>query len=101
MSEFWKWVRRWWPGIIPLALLWAVAAWTSMVPIEQELTARANAALKDAVLDKTQIEVSGRDVFLSADAFSEEGRHSAVDKVATVPGVRLVQDETQLISEAK
>jgi OOP family OmpA-OmpF porin len=101
MSEFWKWVRRWWPGTIPLALLWAVAAWTSMVPIEQELTAHADAALKDAVLDKTQITVSGRDVLLLANAFSQEGRHSAVDKVASVPGVRLVQDETQLVSEAR
>jgi OOP family OmpA-OmpF porin len=101
MKDFGKWMRRWWPGLIPLALLWAVAAWTSMVPMEQELTARAGAALKDTVLDKTQIETSGRDVSLSADAFSEEGRRSAVDKIAAVPGVRLVQDGTQLISEAK
>jgi hypothetical protein len=43
MKDFGKWMRRWWPGLIPLALLWAVAAWTSMVPMEQELTARAGA----------------------------------------------------------
>jgi OOP family OmpA-OmpF porin len=43
--------------------------------------------------------VSGRDIRLSADAFSEQGRSTAVDQVASVPGVRLVTDQTQLIAE--
>jgi len=99
MSEFSNWVRKWWPGLIPLAALWVAAIWTGTVPIEQHLTVQAAAALKDSVLDKTQIEVSGRDVRLSADAFSEQGRRTAVDQVASVPGVRLVTDQTQLIAE--
>lgn len=99
MSEFSNWVRKWWPGLIPLAALWVTAAWTGTAPVEQHLTAQAAAALKESVLDKTQIEVSGRDVRLSADAFSEQGRRTAVDQVASVPGVRLVTDQTQLIAE--
>ncbi|ACI91785.1 OmpA/MotB [Afipia carboxidovorans OM5] len=99
MSAFSDWVRRWWPGVIPLAVLWVAAAWTGTGPVEQQLTARTGAVLKESVLDKTQIEVSGRDVRLSADAFSEQGRRAAVDQVASVPGVRLVRDETQLIAE--
>jgi len=99
MSEFSNWVRKWWPGLIPLAALWVAAAWTGTVPMEQQLTARTAAALKESVLDKTQIEVSGRDVQLSADAFSEQGRSTAVDQVASVPGVRQVLDQTQLIAE--
>jgi OOP family OmpA-OmpF porin len=99
MSEFSNWVRKWWPGLIPLAALWVAAAWTGTVPMEQHLTARSAAALKESVLDKTQIEVSGRDVRLSADAFSEQGRTTAVDQVASVPGVRMVIDQTQLIAE--
>src|SRR3569623_1723734 len=94
MSEFSNWVRKWWPGLIPLAALWVAAAWTGTVPMEQHLTARAAAALKESVLDKTQIEVAGRDVRLSADAFSEQGRSTAVDQVASVAGVRTVVDQT-------
>jgi OmpA-OmpF porin, OOP family len=65
------------------------------------LAARSSAALKDTVLDKTRIGVAGRDVTLAADAFSEEGRRKAVASVEAVPGVRLVNDETRLVPEAK
>ena len=61
----------------------------------------ARAALKDIVLDKTRIAVAGRDVTLGAEAFSEDGRRSALAAVEAVPGVRLVNDETRLVPEAK
>ncbi|HMI12988.1 MAG TPA: OmpA family protein, partial [Bradyrhizobium sp.] len=48
-----------------------------------------------------RITVAGRDVTFAADAFSEDGRRGAVASVAAVPGVRLVDDETQLVPEAK
>ena len=57
--------------------------------------------MQNTVLDKQQIAVEGRDVTLAADAFSEEGRGSAVNSVEAVPGVRLVNDETRLVPEAK
>jgi OOP family OmpA-OmpF porin len=100
MHDFFKWSSKWWPGVIPLLVLWAVAAWTSTAPIEADLAARSAAALKDAVLDKTRIAVAGRDVDLAAEAFSEEGRRAAVAAVQAVPGVRLVDDRTQLVPEA-
>jgi OOP family OmpA-OmpF porin len=84
-----------------LVALWALAAWTSTSPLESELAARSALALKDAVLDKTRIDVSGRDVIFAADAFSEEGRRSAVGAIEAVPGVRLVDDETRLVAEEK
>ena len=37
----------------------------------------------------------------AADAFSEDGRRSALGSVEAVPGVRLVNDETRLVPEAK
>jgi OOP family OmpA-OmpF porin len=95
-----RWSNKWWPGTIPLAVLWALATWTSTSPLESELAGRSTAALKDVLLDKSRIAVSGRDVTLAADAFSEEGRRSAVAAIAAVPGVRLVNDETRLIPEA-
>jgi OOP family OmpA-OmpF porin len=95
-----RWSSKWWPGTIPLAVLWALAVWTSTSPLESELAGRSTAALKDILLDKSRIAVSGRDVTLAADAFSEEGRRSAVAAIEVVPGVRLVNDETRLIPEA-
>src|SRR6201994_3461171 len=101
MRGLFRWSSKWWPGVIPLAVLWGFAAWNSTAPLEADLTARSGAALKDITLDKTRIAVAGRDVTLGAEAFSEEGRQSAVASVDAVPGVRLVNDETRLVPEAK
>jgi OmpA-OmpF porin, OOP family len=87
--------------VIPLVVFWAIAVWTSTSPLETDLAARSTSALKDTVLDKRRIAVAGRDVTFAADAFSEDGRRSAVASVEAVPGVRLVNDETQLVPEAK
>ncbi|MDN3277311.1 OmpA family protein [Frankia sp. RB7] len=96
-----RWAGKWWPGLIPLAVMWGFAAWNNTLPVEADLSARSSAALKDTVLDKTRIAVDGRDVSLAADAFSEEGRRDAVTTVEMVPGVRLVDDQTRLAPEAK
>jgi OmpA-OmpF porin, OOP family len=96
-----QWSNKWWPGVIPLAVLWAVAAWSTTPVVEADLAARSSAALQASVLDKKQIAVDGRDVTLTANAFSEEGRGSAVAAVAAVPGVRLVDDDTHLVLEAR
>lgn len=96
-----RWVRKWWTGLIPLAFLWIWAAWSSTVPWEADLVGRAGVTLKDTLLDKLRLEAHGRDLTLFADAFSEQGRQSAVAAAETVPGVRLVRDRTQVIAEAK
>src|SRR5882762_6656127 len=101
MHGLFRWSSKWWPGVIPLVVFWAIAAWTTTPPLESDLAARSAAALKDSLLDKTRITVAGRDVTFAADAFSEDGRSGAVASVAAVPGVRLVNDETQLVPEAK
>jgi OOP family OmpA-OmpF porin len=101
MHGLFRWSSKWWPGVIPLVILWAFAAWTSTVPLESDLSARSTASLKDTVLDRTKIAVAGRDITFAADAFSEDGRRSALASVEAVPGVRLVNDETRLVPEAK
>lgn len=101
MHGLFRWSSKWWPGTIPLVVFWAIAAWTSTPPLEADLAARSNAALKDTVLDKRRIAVAGRDVTFAADAFSEQGRQSAVASVEAVPGVRQVNDETRLVPEAR
>ena len=74
MHGLFRWSSKWWPGVIPLVVFWAIAAWTSTEPLEADLAQRSTAALKDTVLDKRRIAVAGRDVTLAADAFSEDGR---------------------------
>jgi len=101
MHGLFRWSSKWWPGTIPLVAFWAIAAWTSTTPLEADLAARSNAALKDTVLDKRRMVIAGRDVTFEADAFSEEGRRSAVASVEAVPGVRLVDDQTRLVPEAR
>jgi OOP family OmpA-OmpF porin len=101
MRRFSRWSSKWWPGTIPLVVLWAFAAWTTTAPLESDIAARTTAALQETVLDKTRIAVAGRDVSFAADAFSEDGRRSAVASVEAVPGVRLVNDNTRLVPEAK
>src|SRR5437868_13478712 len=96
-----RWVRKWWPGLIPLGLLWIWACWVNTAPWEADLATRSAAALKDTVLDQARIGASGRDVTLSADAFSEQGRLSAVAIIDAIPGTRLVRDRTRVIPEAK
>jgi len=101
MRGLFRWSSKWWPGTIPLAVLWAIACWNGTGPLESDLAARAAAALKDTVLDKAKIAAAGRDITFEAEAFSEEGRRSAVASVEAVPGVRLVNDDTRLVPEAK
>lgn len=101
MRGFFRWSSKWWPGIIPLAVLWGLAAWTTTAPLEADLSAQAAAALKDSVLDKTTISAAGRDITFSAEAFSEQERSNAVASVEAVPGVRRVNDRTALVAEAK
>lgn len=101
MHELFRWSCRWWLGAIVLVVLWGLATWTSTEPVEADLAARSNAAVKESVLDKKRIAVAGRDVSFAAEAFSPEGRRAALSDVATVRGVRLVNDETQLVPEAK
>ena len=100
MRGLFRWSSKWWPGVIPLLIFWGFAAWTSTEPVEADLAARANAAVKDAILDKKRVTVAGRDVTFAAEAFSEDGRRSAVAAVDTVPGVRLVNDESRLVPAA-
>lgn len=101
MRGFFKWSSKWWPGVIPLTVLWGLAAWTTTGPLEADLSAQAAAVLKDSVLDKTTISAAGRDITFSAEAFSEQERSNAVASVETVPGVRRVNDRTALVAEAK
>lgn len=93
-------MRKWWPGLIPLGLVFAFAAYKQTPLVEADLAARANTALMGVMLDETRIAAEGRDLTLSARAFSEQGRRGALAIVESVPGTRLVNDRTALLPSA-
>jgi len=101
MHGLFRWSSKWWPGHNSIGYLLGHRGVDQYRPAGIRLAARSTAALKDTVLDKSRIAVAGRDLTFAADAFSEEGRRSALAAVEAVPGVRLVNDETRLIPEAK
>ena len=94
-------VRKWWPGLVPLAILWAIAAWLNTAAFEASLAGRTALSLRETILDQTRVVAEGRDLTITADAFSEEGRRSSIAIAEAVPGVRLVRDQTRIIAEAK
>ena len=96
-----SWSSKWWPGVVPLVLFWGIAAWNDTTAVEADLAAKAASAVKDIVLDRVKISADGRDIDFEAEAFSEEGRHGALTAVASAPGVRLVNDGTRLVPQAK
>src|SRR4030081_3762271 len=73
MHGLFRWSSKWWPGVIPLVVFLAIAAWTSTPPLQPDVPPRSTAALKDPVLAKRRIAVAGRDVTFATDAFSEDG----------------------------
>src|ERR1700744_2448210 len=98
MHGLFRWSSKWWQGVIPLVVFWALAAWSNTASLEADLAARSTAALKDVALDKTNIVVDGRDVTLTADAFSGAGRRSAVAAIGGGPGVRLGNGQAPLVA---
>ena len=42
MHGLFRWSSKWWPGVIPLAVFWAIAAWTNTAPLEADLAARSD-----------------------------------------------------------
>ncbi len=85
---------RWLWGLIPLAMLGFMAyLWAPRV-IEQDLTSRARAALKQAEFNWAGVTFVGRDGIVSGRAEDERQQRKAANLVAMVPGVRRVVDRT-------
>lgn len=93
--------RKWWLGLLPLALVLALAAFRHTRAIEADLTARADAALGGILLDGARVTARGRDLRLEAGAFTEQGRRGALAIVEGVAGARRVNDETRLLPEVR
>jgi outer membrane protein OmpA-like peptidoglycan-associated protein len=84
---------NWWRGLVPLALLWAIANLVHTGAVEADLAHRAGAAIAGISADlpgKPTVSVAGRDVTLSDLGFTQQ---ASVRADATF-GVRKVIEET-------
>src|ERR1044071_5899479 len=92
--------RRWLWGVIPLVMLSWVAVLTERVHIEDELSERAAAALGESGADWAKVSFEGRDGLLTGQASDENDAESAWDAVRVLPGVRTVDNRSDLIEKA-
>ncbi|WP_306119778.1 MULTISPECIES: BON domain-containing protein [unclassified Roseitalea] len=92
MTHWREWIV---PGIVVVLVLTLLAALVSSGRIENDLTARAGAAVVDDH-GWAQVSVAGRDVTLSGMAPSEAARAGAAAMIDDVPGVRRVRNEASL-----
>jgi outer membrane protein OmpA-like peptidoglycan-associated protein len=88
--------QRWLWGLIPLVLVSWVAIQVERDRIEQDLTARAQAALADSGSRWAGVEISGRDVVLMGRAFQDSEPPQAERALRDVWGVRAVENRAIL-----
>lgn len=89
--------RRWWLGLVPLAVLWAASNWLVQDRIEAELAARSERALApagraEAATAWARVEPSGRDLRLTGTAPSTTTKQAVLARLRSVPGVRRIED---------
>jgi OOP family OmpA-OmpF porin len=90
-------IKSWfWPGVITIALLTALAVWFLTDPVDRELTASVNDGLA-LQNDWASAEIDGRDLVLKGIAPSEEALAAALKIAGETEGVRIVDNQTTLL----
>ena len=79
--------RKWWLGLLPLAVIWLSAMVLLGPEIESELTHRINTGIA-ADMPWAKATLEGRDVYLQGVAPSEDAQRRAVEAISNVSGVR-------------
>ena len=75
MRGFFRWSSKWWPGVIPLTVLWGLAAWTTTGPLEADLSEQA--ARTDVVQSNAD---ASRDLALGNKALLEDTGKAEVNR---------------------
>lgn len=89
---------RWAWGLVPLALVTALAAFGARNGVESDLVDRSTAALRKAGFYWALASFEGRNATLQGISFSGKDRDGALDTLKNVWGVRSVIDDVQVIA---
>ncbi|MGH7003287.1 MAG: BON domain-containing protein [Alphaproteobacteria bacterium] len=89
-----------WPGLITIALLTVLAGWFLAGPIDAQITGAVNAAL-ESENGWASADVDGRDLTLKGVAPSEEALAAALKIARETAGVRIVDNQTTLLTLAE
>ncbi|MCA0425178.1 MAG: BON domain-containing protein, partial [Proteobacteria bacterium] len=93
--------KKWWWGLLPLALLFALMNSLNIGPIEGDLARRSADVFTQSGIPWAKATLSGRDAVLSGEAPNPETRRLAVDAAGRTWGVRQVVDSTTVSPELK
>jgi outer membrane protein OmpA-like peptidoglycan-associated protein/osmotically-inducible protein OsmY len=86
--------------MLPLLLLWVIGLFLMTGPIQSDLTSKARDRLT-AEFPWAKAEFSGRDATLTGVSPTAEAQAAASDRADNTFGVRLVNNSTSLLAEAK
>jgi outer membrane protein OmpA-like peptidoglycan-associated protein len=89
--------RRWLWGLIPVLLLGWLAAWAERDRVEADLGERARVALRQAGMEWAAARFEGRDADLRGIAADDDDPKKAADLLRGVWGVRVVDNNAQLV----
>lgn len=93
--------KKWWWGLLPLALLFFLMNSMTSGPVEGDLARRAADVFKQSGLPWASAALSGRDAVLKGEAPNPEAKKLAVDAAERAWGVRKVADSTTVSPELK
>ncbi len=93
--------RKWISGLLPLAVLIALAGFWNQGRVEQDLSTRATSGLGSSGQVWAKAGLSGRDATLTGEAPSPEALATARGQLDNLFGLRQVADRTTLLPEAK
>lgn len=91
---------RWLWGLLPIAALAYCVVRFEHEAIQDDIRVRVDAELKGTGLRWAKSGVSGRDVLISGRATDESEPQKAIDAVTKIWGVRLAENQTELVERA-
>ena len=100
MSGMCRW-RRWWKGLPLLVLLIVAAIYLTRTSVEADLTQRSEALLTSIGESWAHARFEGRSALLEGEALSEDARVKVRRALASLSGVRHVEDRTTILPERR
>jgi OmpA-OmpF porin, OOP family len=93
--------KKWFLGLVPVAGLLLVAGLMRQGGVEADLAGKGTAQLAISGFSWAKVSMSGRDAVLTGEAPAPELRGMAVAAADRVLGIRIVNDKTTVLPEAK